>query len=92
MTVYPWGMTTALQIKEVAEASGFTAATLRYYEQIGLLPESTRTPAGYHRRASLAQGATSPIDLGTLGKVQQLMYYSRARRQRRSRSLEGRNV
>lgn len=34
-------------IKEVAAASGFTAATLRYYEQIGLLPEASRTPAGY---------------------------------------------
>jgi DNA-binding transcriptional MerR regulator len=40
-------MTTGLKIKEVADASGFTAATLRYYEQIGLLPEATRTPAGY---------------------------------------------
>ncbi len=40
-------MTTGLKIKEVADASGFTAATLRYYEQIGLLPEALRTPAGY---------------------------------------------
>ncbi len=40
-------MTTGLTIKEVADASGFTAATLRYYEQIGLLPEASRTPAGY---------------------------------------------
>jgi MerR family copper efflux transcriptional regulator len=40
-------MTTGLKIKEVADASGFTAATLRYYEQIGLLPETSRTPAGY---------------------------------------------
>jgi MerR family copper efflux transcriptional regulator len=40
-------MTTGLKIKEVAAASGFTAATLRYYEQIGLLPEASRTPAGY---------------------------------------------
>lgn len=40
-------MTTGLKIKEVADASGFTTATLRYYEQIGLLPEATRTPAGY---------------------------------------------
>ena len=36
-----------MKIKDVADASGFTAATLRYYEQIGLLPESPRTPAGY---------------------------------------------
>ncbi len=40
-------MTTAYKIKDIAERSGFTAATLRYYEGIGLLPESTRTPAGY---------------------------------------------
>ncbi|MEY2523847.1 MAG: hypothetical protein QOJ66_2412 [Ilumatobacteraceae bacterium] len=45
--VYPDVMATGLKIKDVAAASGFTAATLRYYEQIGLLPESTRTPAGY---------------------------------------------
>ena len=40
-------MAPGLKIKDVAAASGFTAATLRYYEQIGLLPKSTRTPAGY---------------------------------------------
>ena len=40
-------MTIGLKIKQVADASGFTAATLRYYEQIGLLPEASRTPAGY---------------------------------------------
>ncbi len=38
---------TGLKIKQVADATGFTTATLRYYEQIGLLPEATRTPAGY---------------------------------------------
>lgn len=41
------GSTTGLRIKEVADASGFSAPTLRYYEEIGLLPESTRTAAGY---------------------------------------------
>ena len=40
-------MAAGLKIKQVADASGFTAATLRYYEQIGLLPETLRTPAGY---------------------------------------------
>lgn len=40
-------MTSGLRIKEVADASGFSAATLRYYEQIGLLPAASRTPAGY---------------------------------------------
>ena len=40
-------MTTGYQIKDVADRSGFSAATLRYYEEIGLLPEANRTPAGY---------------------------------------------
>ena len=40
-------MSTGYKIKDIADRSGFTAATLRYYEEIGLLPESTRTPAGY---------------------------------------------
>jgi MerR family transcriptional regulator, copper efflux regulator len=40
-------MPTELKIKDVADASGFTTATLRYYEQIGLLAEASRTPAGY---------------------------------------------
>lgn len=40
-------MTTGLKIKDVADASGFSANTLRYYEQIGLLPEPERTPSGY---------------------------------------------
>ncbi len=40
-------MTTGYKIKDVADRSGFSAATLRYYEQIGLLPEATRTSAGY---------------------------------------------
>jgi DNA-binding transcriptional MerR regulator len=36
-----------MRIKEVAERSGFSAPTLRYYEEIGLLPEPARTPSGY---------------------------------------------
>ncbi len=47
MKVYRVGMATALKIKDVADATGLTTATLRYYEQIGLLPASPRTPAGY---------------------------------------------
>ena len=34
---------------DIAERSGFSAATLRYYEEIGLLPAAGRTPAGYRR-------------------------------------------
>jgi len=40
-------VTTSYKIKEVAERTGFSAATLRYYEDIGLLPHSPRTTAGY---------------------------------------------
>ena len=36
-----------VRIKEVAERSGFSPPTLRYYEEIGLLPEPSRTASGY---------------------------------------------
>jgi MerR family transcriptional regulator, copper efflux regulator len=35
------------KIKDVADRSGLTPATLRYYEDIGLLQPSSRTAAGY---------------------------------------------
>ena len=47
--VYDERVTTTYQIKDVAERTGFSAATLRYYEEIGLLPPSVRTPAGYRQ-------------------------------------------
>ena len=47
MKVYGGDMVAALKIKDVADATGLTTATLRYYEQIGLLPAAVRTPAGY---------------------------------------------
>ena len=36
-----------LMIKDVADRSGFSPATLRYYEGIALLPEAPRTSSGY---------------------------------------------
>jgi DNA-binding transcriptional MerR regulator len=39
--------TTGLRISEVSERTGFSGPTLRYYEQIGLLPAPERTGAGY---------------------------------------------
>jgi MerR family transcriptional regulator, copper efflux regulator len=47
MKVYAVAVIAGYTIKDVAERSGFTAATLRYYEEIGLLPQSIRTAAGY---------------------------------------------
>lgn len=40
-------MSTTFQIAEVARRSGFTPATLRYYEELGLLQPAGRTDAGY---------------------------------------------
>ena len=40
-------MTSGLRIADVARRSGFSAATLRYYEEIGLLPSPPRTNGGY---------------------------------------------
>ena len=36
-----------MRIAEVADRSGFSAATLRYYEEIELVPPPVRTAAGY---------------------------------------------
>jgi MerR family transcriptional regulator, copper efflux regulator len=40
-------LSTTFQIAEMAQRSGFTPATLRYYEEIGLLTPASRTDAGY---------------------------------------------
>lgn len=36
-----------MQIKEMSERSGVPVKTIRYYEQIGLLPPAQRSPNGY---------------------------------------------
>ena len=41
------GMSAGLRSAEVSRRSAFPAATLRYYEQLGLVPTPDRTPAGY---------------------------------------------
>jgi len=38
-----------LRIGDVAKAVGTTPRTIRYYEEIGLLPEAAARPAGQHR-------------------------------------------
>lgn len=47
MKVYARLVSTTYKINEVAKRSGFTPATLRYYEEVGLVPPPTRTEAGY---------------------------------------------
>ena len=38
-----------MQIKTLAEKTGLSDSTIRYYESIGLLPEPERLPNGYRR-------------------------------------------
>ena len=54
-----------MKIQEVAERTHLGIHTLRYYEQIGLLPEASRSPAGYrmYDHGTLDRLAVSILDL-----------------------------
>ena len=43
-----------LTIGQLAKTSGVGARTIRYYEQVGVLPPAKRTPAGYRQYEQLA--------------------------------------
>jgi len=70
-------MDVTMGIAEVADRSGFPAATLRYYEQIDLVPPPVRTAAGYrlYDTGALARLETARtlrdlgLDLGTVTRV-----------------------
>lgn len=47
--------TKPLRIGEVAELTGVTTRTIRYYEEIGLLPEAPTRPSGQHRLYTQAE-------------------------------------
>lgn len=55
---------TSYTVGQVAELAGVTVRALRYYDEIGLLPPSGRTGAGYRRY--------TPADLDRLARV---LYY-----------------
>ena len=42
-------MTRALTIGQIAKTTGVAAKTIRYYEQVGVLPTPSRTAAGYRQ-------------------------------------------
>jgi DNA-binding transcriptional MerR regulator len=48
------GYAGSMRIGELARQSGVPATTLRYYEQLGLLPEPERTASGYRSYAEAA--------------------------------------
>ncbi|MBW3619519.1 MAG: heavy metal-responsive transcriptional regulator [Actinobacteria bacterium] len=64
-------------IGELAEATGVTAKTLRYYEQQGLLPAPDRTAGGYRdydpaivqRVAFIRQAQAAGLTLRQIGEV-----------------------
>jgi len=39
-----------ISIGDAAKASGLTVKTIRYYEEIGLIPKAGRTTGGVHTR------------------------------------------
>src|SRR5690625_6047761 len=65
-----------MRIGEVAQASGTTAKTLRYYEDVGLLPDPDRSPAGYRdygpevldRLHFIRRGQAAGLTLAQLGQ------------------------
>ncbi len=67
-----------MRIGELAEASGTTAKTLRFYEEQGLLPAAERTPAGYRDYTPEAVARIDFIHRGqaaglTLAQVRQIL-------------------
>jgi hypothetical protein len=60
--VYGDRVSTSYQIKDVVDRSGFTAAALRNYEEIGLLPESSRSPAVWETISVAIVGGGQPCE------------------------------
>lgn len=66
-----------MRIGEVAEATGTTTKTLRFYEDQGLLPAADRTPGGYRDYAAdvvdrldfIRRGRTAGLTLAQICQV-----------------------
>lgn len=69
-----------MRIGELAQRSGVTAKTLRYYEGIGLLPAPPRTASGYRDYGSDAVSRLGFIQAGqsvglTLGEIREILAF-----------------
>ena len=67
-----------MRIGELAEATGVSARSLRYYEDQGLLPPTERTPAGYRDYGPEAAARIDFIHRGqaaglTLAQIRQIL-------------------
>lgn len=74
------GYDAGMQIGELAERSGVSAKTIRYYEDIGVMPEPPRLASGYRdygpdgvRRLGFIRAAQS-IGL-TLGEIKEILAF-----------------
>lgn len=69
-----------MRIGEVAQAAGTTTKTLRFYEDVGLLPPAERTPGGYrdydaevlNRLDFIRRGQAAGLTLAKIGEVLQI--------------------
>jgi DNA-binding transcriptional MerR regulator len=67
-----------VRIGEVGDRSGVNPTTIRYYEDIGLLPEPERTPSGYREYTETAVARISFIraaqSIGlSLGEIREVL-------------------
>lgn len=69
-----------MRIGELSEQTGIPAKTIRYYEEIGLLPPPKRTPSGYRDYDTSATGrlrfvrAAQSVGL-TLGEIREILAF-----------------
>lgn len=69
-----------MRIGEVAQAAGLTTKTLRFYEDVGLLPPTQRTSTGYRdydpfvldRLDFIRRGQAASLTLAQIGQVLQI--------------------
>jgi DNA-binding transcriptional MerR regulator len=83
-------METAFSIQQVAESTGFSIDTLRYYERIGLLEPVSRASSGHRRyRQKDIDWLSLIINLRETGMpLAQIHHFAELRRQGESTAIE----